>query len=297
MTYVAADEPLRLDALPPQRPQRSDAARRSRSASGTTSATTSRSRPSGRSCAGRSTSASRTSISRTTTARPTASAEINFGRHMRDDFAPVPRRADHLQQGGLRHVARPVRRLRLAQVPAREPRPEPAADGARLRRHLLLAPLRPGHAARGDDRRARHRGPPGQGAVRRHLAPTRARAPRRRCAILRRAGHAAAHPPAVLLAAQPLDRGGPARRARARRASAASCSRRSPRACSPTVTWTASPRTRARRPAASLSEDMLTEDSLDARARPQRDRAASAGRRSRRWRSPGRCATRASPPR
>ena len=33
------------------------------------------------------------------------------------------------------------------------------ADGPRLRRHLLLAPLRPGHAARGDDGRARHRGP------------------------------------------------------------------------------------------------------------------------------------------
>ena len=32
-----------------------------------------------------------------------------------------------------------------------------ARDGARLRRHLLLAPLRPRHAARGDDGRARHR--------------------------------------------------------------------------------------------------------------------------------------------
>ena len=31
-----------------------------------------------------------------------------------------------------------------------------APHGARLRRHLLLAPLRPGDAARGDDGRARH---------------------------------------------------------------------------------------------------------------------------------------------
>ena len=81
----------------------------------------------------------------------------------------LPRRADHLHQGRLRHVARPVRRVGLAQVPARQPRPEPAADGARLRRHLLLAPLRPRHAARGDDGRARHRRAPGQGALRRHL--------------------------------------------------------------------------------------------------------------------------------
>ena len=54
--------------------------------------------------------------------------------------------------------------------------------GARLRRHLLLPPLRPGHAARGDDGRARHRGAAGQGAVRRHLVllagAHRARPPR-----------------------------------------------------------------------------------------------------------------------
>src|SRR2546430_5274447 len=41
--------------------------------------------------------------------------------------------------------------LPISQVPACEPRPEPRADGARVRRHLLLAPLRPRDAARGDD--------------------------------------------------------------------------------------------------------------------------------------------------
>ena len=85
----------------------------------------------------------------------------------REDFAALPRRAGHLDQGGLGHVARPVRLRRLAQVPAVEPRPEPAAHGPRLRRHLLLAPLRPRHADRGDDGRARRGRAPGQGAVRR----------------------------------------------------------------------------------------------------------------------------------
>src|SRR5690349_23536960 len=38
-----------------------------------------------------------------------------------------------------------------------------------LRRHLLLAPVRSGHAAGGDDRRAGDRRAPGQGVVRRDL--------------------------------------------------------------------------------------------------------------------------------
>ena len=50
---------------------------------------------------------------------PAGSAESNFGAIFAEDFAPVPRRAHHLDQGRLRHVAGPVRGLRLAQVPAR----------------------------------------------------------------------------------------------------------------------------------------------------------------------------------
>ncbi len=50
------------------------------------------------------------------------------------------------------------------------------------------------------------------------------------------ARHAAAHPPAVLLDAQPLDRGRAARRRWASSASAASSSRRWRRACSATAT-------------------------------------------------------------
>ena len=168
MTYIAAAD--RYDAMHYRRCGRSGLKLpRSRSASGTTSATTARSRPSARSCAAPSTSASPTSTWPTTTARPTARRRATSAASSREDLAALPRRAGHLDQGRLRHVARPVRRVGLAQVPARQPRPEPAAHGPRLRRHLLLAPLRPGHAARGDDGRARHRRPPGQGALRRHL--------------------------------------------------------------------------------------------------------------------------------
>ena len=63
-----------------------------------------------------------------------------------------------------------------------------AADGRRLRRHLLQPPLRRDDAARGDDGRARHRRAPGQGAVCRHLRPTRARAPSEAVEILRALG-------------------------------------------------------------------------------------------------------------
>ena len=70
----------------------------------------------------------------------------------------VPRRAAHLDQGGLGHVAGSVRAgRRLAQVPARQPRSEPRPHGSRLRRHLLLASVRPGLASRGNDGRARDR--------------------------------------------------------------------------------------------------------------------------------------------
>src|ERR687896_95258 len=48
--------------------------------------------------------------------------------------------------------------LGVTQVPAREPRPVAAADGARVRRHLLLAPVRSRHAAGGDVRGPGSRG-------------------------------------------------------------------------------------------------------------------------------------------
>ena len=94
--------------------------------------------------------------------------------------AALSRRARDLDQSGLRHVARPVRRMGLAEVPARFARPVARADGARVRRHLLLAPVRPGDAARGDARRPRHGRPAGQGALRRNLVVLRRRRRARR---------------------------------------------------------------------------------------------------------------------
>ena len=124
------------------------------------------------------------------------------------------RRAGDLHQGRLRHVAGAVRPgRRLAEVRALLARPVAGADGPGLRRHLLQPPLRPRDAVEETmgaldtavrSGRALYAGissySPGEDARGRHDRP--------------RAGHAAADPPAVVLDAEPLDRGGPARRAR-----------------------------------------------------------------------------------
>ena len=141
MTYIAADD--RYDRMLYRRCGRAGSTcPRSRSGSGGTSATTGRSRRAGPSCSARSTSASPTSTSRTTTGRRTGPP-----RKLRPDAGDRPRavpgRARHLHEGGLGHVAGAVRRSRVAQVPARQPRSEPGAHGVGLRRHLLLAPPRP----------------------------------------------------------------------------------------------------------------------------------------------------------
>ena len=100
---------------------------------------------------------------------PYGSAEENFGRLLASDLGAVPRRARDLDEGRLRHVARPVRRVGLAQVPAREPRPEPARMGLDYVDIFYSHRFDPDDAARGDDGRARRRGPAGQGALRRDL--------------------------------------------------------------------------------------------------------------------------------
>ena len=131
---------------------------------------------------------------------PYGRAEENFGRYLPGRLRAVPRRADHLDQGRLGHVAGPLRPgRRLAEVRARLARPVAGADGPGLRRHLLQPPLRPRDAGRGDDDGARPRGPAGQGAVRRHLVVLRGEDPRGRD-DRPRARHAAADPPAVVLA-------------------------------------------------------------------------------------------------
>ena len=79
-----------------------------------------------RSCAARSTSASRTSTSPTTTARRYGCAEIELRAHLRARTSRPYR--DELiisTKAGYDMWPGPVRRVGLAQVPAREPRPEP----------------------------------------------------------------------------------------------------------------------------------------------------------------------------
>ena len=162
---------------------------------------------------------------------PYGSAEENFGRLLRRRPAAVPRRARHLDEGRLRHVAGPVRRVGLAQVPPREPRPEPARAWAST---TSTSSTRTASTPTRRSRRRWARSTPRCARARRSTPaspPTRAERTREAAAILRELGHAAPDPPAVVLDAEPLDRAGAARHARASSASAASASRRSPRGC------------------------------------------------------------------
>ena len=175
---------------------------------------------------------------------PYGSAEINFGRIFAEDFAglrdevvistkagydmwPGPYGDHGSRKYLLGSLDQSLQRLRLDYV-----------DIFYSHRFDPDTPLRR------DDGRAGLGRPPGQGPLRRDLLlqPAAHRGGDRHPA---RARDAAADPPAVVFDVQPLDRGRAARRARAPRASAASPSRRWPRACSPTSTWTASPTTHA----------------------------------------------------
>ena len=246
-------------------------------------------------CGAPSTSASPTSTWPTTTARRTARPRRTSAGSWPRDFAALPRRAGDLHQGGLRHVARPVRRPRLAQVPAG------LASTSRSRRLGLdyvdifySHRVRPGHPAGGDDGRARR--PPSRRARRSTSAsrPTRRERTAEAAAILRELGTPLLiHQPSYSMFNRWIEHDGLLDVAARRRAPAASRSRRWPRACSPTATCTASRRTRGRPPGGRLAPDMLTEEHLArvrALDRHRRRRAA------RRWPSspwPGRCATRA----
>ena len=93
--------------------------------------------------------------------------------------AAVPRRAGHLHEGRLLDVARAVRRMGLAEVPALESRSKSPADGPRIRRHLLLASARSRHAVRRNDGRARIGSAAGQGAATSACRTTRPSKPAR----------------------------------------------------------------------------------------------------------------------
>ena len=130
--------------------------------------------------------------------RPAATARrrCNFGRIMREDLRPYRDELIISTKAGYDMWPGPYgewgsRKYLLASL---DQSLQP--HGPRVRRHLLLAPLRPRHAAGGDDRRARHRGPPGQGALRRHLLLLR-RAHEGGGRDRPRARHADPDPPAV----------------------------------------------------------------------------------------------------
>ena len=144
---------------------------------------------------------------------PYGSAEENFGRILAADLRPYRDELIVSTKAGYDMWPGPYgewgsRKYLLASL---DQSLEP--HGARLRRHLLLAPLRPRHAARGDDGRARQRRPRRQGALRRHLVLLGGE-DRGGCCDPARAADAVRDPPAVVLAAEPLDRAGPARHAR-----------------------------------------------------------------------------------
>ena len=223
---------------------------------------------------------------------PPGSAETTFGRILAEDLRGLSRRDDRLHQGRLRHVAGPLRRVGLAQVPAREPRPEPEAPGPRVRGHLLQPPSRSRHSARGDDGRARPRRALGQGALRRDLQlRARGHHPGGRSLLREMGAPCLIHQPRYSMF--DADAGaGPLRRARARRHRQHRLLAAGPgRAHEPLPGR--HPEGRARRPRPALPEaraDHQGQDRDGPEARPRSRRAA--GSPSRRWRSPGCCASR-----
>ena len=266
------------------------ASRPSRSGCGTTSATTGRSRRSARSCAARSTSASPTSTWPTTTGRRTGRRRRTSAASWPTDLRALPRRAGHLHQGRLRHVAR-ARTATGARASTCWPASTRAcADGPRLRRHLLLAPVRPGDAARGDDGRAGHAPCARARRCTRASRPTRPSGPREAARDPARPGHAAAHPPAVLLDAQPLDRGRTARRARRRGHRLHRVLAAGPGAAHRPLPGRR-PRGLARAPGRLAVAATSSPREPRARPRAERDRRAGAARPWPSSRSRGRCAT------
>ncbi len=93
---------------------------------------------------------------------PPGSAESLFGQILKDDFRGLRDELVISTKAGYGMWPGPYGEWGQPQVPDRQPRPEPHAHGARLRRHLLLAPLRPRHAAGGDHGRSRRGRAPGK---------------------------------------------------------------------------------------------------------------------------------------
>ena len=229
---------------------------------------------------------------------PPGRAETAFGEILRTDFAGLPRRADHLDQGRLRHVARPLRRVGQPQVPDRLLRPVAEADGARLCRHLLFAPLRPRHAARGNHGRARSPSCARARALYVGISSYNSAATREAAAILKDLGTPCLiHQPSYNMLNRWVERdglketlaGARHRLDRLHAAGAGHADRRN--------TSTASRRAAAPPRARACAPRFLTDRAIAAHPRAERASPRRAARPWRRWRSPGSCATAASPPR
>ena len=162
---------------------------------------------------------------------PYGSAERNFGTIFARDFRPYRDELVISSQGRLRHVARARTGRAAGRASTSSRRASSRCSGWGWTTSTSSTATASTRRRRSRRRWARWTPrPAGQGPLRRHLV------------LLGRAhprggrdppvdGHPAAHPPALLLDAQPVDRGGPARRPRRHRARAASRSRRSPRGC------------------------------------------------------------------
>ena len=208
--YAAAADRYSGHGVPPGRHRPGSTCRPSRSGCGGTSATTSRSTGSG--------TLLRHAFDKGIThfdlannyGPPYGSAETNFGRMMREDFAPYRDELIISSKAGYDMWPGPYGDLGSRKYILASAEQSLRADERGLRRHLLLAPRRPGDADRGDDRGARHARAAGQGAVRRHLVVQR-RAHRDRGGRRTQPRHAAGHPPAVVLDPEPLGRGRPDR--------------------------------------------------------------------------------------
>ena len=111
--------------------------------------------------------------------------------------AAVPGRADHLDQGRVRHVARPLRRPRIPEVPAGQPGPVAGPDGPGVRGHLLQPPRRSGDPLERPWARWPPRSPRAGPCTPASPPTPRSGTGGRRDPA--RAGRAPAHPPAFLL--------------------------------------------------------------------------------------------------
>ena len=223
---------------------------------------------------------------------PYGSAEENYGRIFKHDLRPyrdelvISTKAGYDMWPGPYGSGGGTRKYVLASLDQ-----SLAPDGPRVRRHLLLAPLRPRHSARGDDRGTRHGGEAGQGALRRHLLLL-AREDPRGGGDRPQPRHADRDPPAVLLDAEPLDRAGAARHARGRRDRLHRfLAARAGRPHRPLPGRDPGGVARGHRGHRALRGSTERADDGEG-ARAERDRDRGAARRSPRWRSRGRCATR-----